>query len=57
VPRNKTKPFSLGPLPNNFTMNKGGAVKKKYTEVKTLKQGGYVSRAKYGSVDNLKKKK
>ena len=54
---NKTKPFSLGPLPENFTMNKGGAVKKKYSEVKTLKQGGYVSRAKYGSVDNLKKKK
>ena len=39
------------------TYNKGGAVKKKYSEVKTLKQGGYVSRAKYGSVDNLKKKK
>ena len=37
--------------------NKGGVVKKKYTEVKALKQGGYVSRAKYGSVDNLKKKK
>lgn len=37
--------------------NKGGAVKKKYAEVKTLKQGGYVSRAKYGSVDNLKKNK
>tara|TARA_X000001382_G_scaffold106399_1_gene81783 strand:+ start:636 stop:1502 length:867 start_codon:yes stop_codon:yes gene_type:complete len=37
--------------------NKGGVVKKKYAEVKTLKQGGYVSRAKYGSVDNLKKKK
>ena len=37
--------------------NKGGAVKKKYSEVKTLKQGGYVSRAKYGSVDNLNKKK
>ena len=37
--------------------NKGGAVKKKYAEVKTLKQGGYVSRAKYGSVDNLNKKK
>ena len=35
--------------------NKGGAVKKKYSEVKTLKQGGYVSRAKYGSTNNLKK--
>jgi len=37
--------------------NKGGVVKKKYAEIKTLKQGGYISRAKYGSVDNLKKKK
>jgi len=47
------------PLPNARTQrsNKGGVVKKKYTEIKTLKQGGYVSRAKYGSVDNLKKKK
>ena len=35
--------------------NKGGSVKKKYSEVKTLKQGGYISRAKYGSTNNLKK--
>jgi len=53
------KPINRGPMPNARTQrrNKGGAVKKKYSEVKTLKQGGYVSRAKYGSVDNLNKKK
>ena len=45
------------PATSNFPMNKSGAVKKKYAEIKTLKQGGYVSRAKYGSVDNLNKKK
>jgi len=41
--------------PQVLGRNKGGAVKKKYAEVKTLKQGGYVSRAKYGSTNNLKK--
>jgi hypothetical protein len=54
---NKTIAYAQGIYDPRNIMKKGGAVKKKYAQVKTMNNGGYVSRAKYGVVDNLKKKK